>query len=164
MHSRMYARTAQGLTERHEAAKIADREFERVKQEKLAAEHIKAKRLSGDSAEANGSLASKSKVKLREMSNRASAAASRARMVVYCKDLEVRVDRLEDERNSISLRAERAIRKSKRLEGENVKIKKILRSLYELKVEKVTDVLVKTDALLLLNPANEETDDENQAD
>lgn len=146
------------LKEKSEAAAVADREFDKVKKAKLAAEREKA--LKNGKREAmpvgNSEVEAKAeKQRDRERSNRASAAASRARMVVYCKDLEKRVDRLEEQRNVSDLKAQQAIRKVHKLSAENSKIKKVLRKLYDMKLDKVTDILVKTDTLLLLAPSHE---------
>ncbi len=73
----------QELKERREAFHFANSEFNGVKRVKLD----------------------------RERANRASAAASRAKIVCYARELEKRTDRFELDRNLHSQRADRAIRK-----------------------------------------------------
>ena len=86
-------------------------------------------------------------------------------MVVYLKDLEVRVDKLERERNTIKVKSEKLARTTARLKTQNQKMKNVLRALYNAKNPKVMDLLIKTDALLLLGSSDGlgyQTEDEDE--
>lgn len=130
------------LKERREANECATSEFHRVKQEKLRSELAKKSRFAEGSDE--------EKKKEREMANRASAAASRAKIVCYSKELEKRTDRLEIERNRAMLRADRAIKKLDTMRKEMRMLKKVLRDIWEMKEERTSSYLFESNVLHLL--------------
>lgn len=148
------AAAAPELRERAEAQARATTEFLRVKRAKLARERA-AQRSHGDARVA--------RQQERERANRASAAASRAKIVCYARELERRTDRLESERNSHAARAERAERKLGVLRDEARKLKHVLRALWERKHADTCAYLVDSNALFLLASHAEEDSDQEDA-
>ncbi len=138
-----------GLRERREAIARATYEFYRVKRAKLEKESEHGAR-AGNSKE--------KKQLYRERANRASAAASRAKIVCYAKELEKRTDKLEQERNLQLKKAERAIQKLHSMKEKTTKLKNILRYLWEKRDPNTCSFLIESNALALLAP---NTDDEN---
>lgn len=134
----------QELKERREANEYATNEFHRVKEEKLRSELSKKTGFTRGTEE--------EKKKDREMANRASAAASRAKIVCYSKELERRTDRLEIERNRETVRADHAIKKLNTMKKQMQKLKKVLRDLWEMKEERTCSYLFNSDILPLLGP------------
>ena len=137
------------LKECMEARQFAIREFNRVKREKLENERAKSMRLSGVKDD---------KQMDRERSNRASAAASRAKIVFYSKDLERRTDRLEMERNREMKRADRASKRLRGLQEEVRNLKKALRDIWEMKDQRTCSYLMDSEALFLLSSRQEDSD------
>lgn len=129
------------LRERKEAIARATYEFYRVKQAKLEKESEYG---------AKGGNSKEKKQLYRERANRASAAASRAKIVCYAKELEKRTDRLEQERNIQLRRAERAIQKLKTVKESTVKLRNILRHLWEKRDPNTCSYLVDSNALVLI--------------
>lgn len=138
------------LKERREANECATSEFRRVKRAKLDMERAKKSSIREGTEE--------EKKKDREMANRASAAASRAKIVFYSKELEKRTDRLEMERNREIARADRAIRKLRSLKREMHTLKKVLRDLWEMKEDKTCSYLVDSNVLFLLGSRQDDGD------
>lgn len=137
------------LKERREAIANAQSEFYRVKNEKMKKEDNKSP---GSNQEDNKRLQ-------RERNNRASAAASRAKIICYAKELEKRTDRLELERNHQALRAEKAVKKYKSFKDTNKKLKSILRSLWELKNPEACSFLINSDSLFLIGNKEDSSND-----
>lgn len=146
MRRDLMERTAE-LKERREATDCANTEFNRVKRAKLENERAKS-RLNGTDTSAYDEKAVKQLD--RERANRASAAASRAKIVCYARELEKRTDRLERDRNAHALRAEKAIKRLKSLRDESKRLKEVLRNLWQLKDPKTCSYLVDSNALFLL--------------
>lgn len=141
------------LKERREANECATHEFVRVKRAKLEDERAKVGMWSPGSEDVK-----KEKQKDREMANRASAAASRAKIMFYNKELERRTDRLEMERNKEVKRADRASRKLKALRDEILPLKRALREIWEMKDQRTCSYLMSSDVLFLLGSKKEDTD------
>lgn len=137
------------LNERREASTIANEEFKRVKKAKLDTERANWGESCGGMTE--------DKQKDREQANRASAAASRAKNICYSKELEVRTDRLEVERNEERMRADRAMRQLKKLGKEVHMLKTALKDIWNMKEHRTCTYLVDSNALFLLNPRHEDT-------
>lgn len=133
--------SAPELRERAEAQERATTEFLRVKRAKLARERATT-RSHGDARVA--------RQQERERANRASAAASRAKIVCYARELERRTDRLELDRNRHCARADRAERKLAVLREEARRLKSVLRALWERKHPDTCAYLVDSNALFLL--------------
>lgn len=119
------------LKERQEACDLATYEFKRVKRAKLT------------SRGAGGNI--------RERTNRASAAASRAKIMCYSRELEKRTDKLEAERNQLRATTGRTERELGQLEAKNRKLKAVVRELWELKDPKTCAYLVDSNVLFLLS-------------
>lgn len=136
------------LKERREAYDSAVYEFNRVKCAKLEKERLRSNSDYGKKGE--------QKRKDRERANRASAAASRAKIVFYSKELEKRIDQIELERNRQLGRAERATAQVEVLQSEVHTLKKALRGIWEMKDPKACAYLLKPDVLLLLMSRKEE--------
>lgn len=142
------------LKERREAIAHAQSEFYRVKQEKMEKEAKKARNTNPK----------EEKQLQRERTNRASAAASRAKIICYAKELEKRTDRLERERNFQEARTQKTIKKLKQYKDVNKKLKGILKSLWELKDPKACSFLIESESLFLIGPTADQedsSDDEN---
>lgn len=134
------------LKERNEAIKLADLEFYRVKREKLQVERAK-----------RGSVADKELS--RDAINRASAAASRAKLVYLARDLELRTDRLELERNMIDQFSKRLARRLKTSQEDKKRVLDLVRALMELKHPQVSSLLFKFNILHAMHSTDEETSD-----
>lgn len=138
------------LREKQEASEFATKEFVRVKRQKLENERAKPG--------AERREAKDEKQLDRERCNRASAAASRAKIVFYSKELEKRTDRLEMERNKETERADRATKKLKVLQEEVRCMKKALRDLWEMKNPGTVSYLVDSGVLFFLSSRQEHCD------
>lgn len=131
------------LVERISASKYAQVEFERVKKEKLQMQHPGLK--------TNGNS---NTVSHRVRTNRASAAASRARIFCYARELEKCTDRLEEERNSYRMKSERSRKTIEETHAQNMKLRGVLQKLWDMKDPTVCSFLVDTQAIFLISPAN----------
>eukprot|EP00177_Eucheuma_denticulatum_P005963 GFKZ01010876.1.p1 GENE.GFKZ01010876.1~~GFKZ01010876.1.p1 ORF type:complete len:248 (+),score=32.67 GFKZ01010876.1:567-1310(+) len=141
------------LKEIREAREFADHEFRRVKEEKLKSERAKKP------SSATPAQTESDKKKEREAANRASAAASRAKIVCYSTELEKRTNRLELERNTEAERADRAIRKAEGMRREMRILKKVLRELWEMKENRTCSHLLDSNVLFLLGSGMEDNED-----
>lgn len=137
------------LKERKEAYEFADDEFRRVKRAKLETERANSRSSPEGMTE--------DKQTGREQANRASAAASRAKIICYSKELEKRTDRLEVERNEERKRADRAMRKLKMLRNEVHMLKRVLREIWDMKEHRTCTYLVDSDVMFLLSSRQEDS-------
>ncbi len=131
------------LKERREAIQLADLEFYRVKREKLCRERAKY----GCSSD---------KELRRDAINRASAAASRAKLVYLARDLENRTDQLEYERNLSDERSKRLVKKMKQLQDERKMVHNVLRTLWEQKDATVCAILLESNIMHVLQSLDDE--------
>lgn len=143
------------LREKREAIAKATCEFYRVKREKLGKESQLGKKATNNKEQ---------KQLNRERANRASAAASRAKIVCYAKELEKRTDKLEQERNHQMKIAEKAIQKLNQAKENNDKLKKILRSLWERRDPNTCSYILESNALVLIAPKLEGENEEEMRD
>ncbi len=134
------------LKERREAVQLADLEFYRVKREKLCRERAK-----------NG--CSSDKELHRDAINRASAAASRAKLVYLARELENRTDKLEYERNLSDERSIRMAKKMRDLQDDRKKVHNVLRTLWERKDPTICAVLLESKIMQILRAVEDETCD-----
>ncbi len=132
------------LKERREAIQRADLEFYRVKREKLSKERAK------HDCYSDGELP-------RDAINRASAAASRAKLLYLARDLENRTDRLECERNLTDERSKRLAEKVRDLQDERNKVCNVLRTLWERKDPTICAILVESNIVNVLRALEDET-------
>lgn len=144
-----------GLRERREAEDFANNEFNRVKRAKLEKERLKT-------AGRRGRVVKGERQLDRERANRASAAASRAKIVCYARELEKRTDSLEANRNLHRARADCYAKKLAALRVEARTLKRVLRALWEQKDPATCAYLVDSDALFLLASNAEEDVDPDE--
>lgn len=114
------------LVERIAASKHAQAEFERVKKGKLEY------RSSISKPHTNTDIST------RVRTNRASAAASRARIFCYASELEKCADRLEEERNKYYIKSEQ----HGKTIGENVKLRNVFQKLWDMKEPTISRVII----------------------
>ena len=134
------------LKERREAIQLADLEFYRVKREKLCAERAK-----------NG--CSSDKELHRDAINRASAAASRAKLVFLARDLENRTDRLEYERNLSEEWCKKMAKKVKDLQDDRKNVHNVLRRLWEQKDATICAILLESNIMHVLQALEDDSCD-----
>lgn len=134
---------SQKLKERQEACDLATTEFNRVKRAKLSVYPV---------------VPGKDIIGNRERTNRASAAASRAKIMCYSRELEHRIDRLETERNHLRATTQITTRRLEKLGIRNAMLKKAVRSVWELKDAKTCAYLVDSNILYVLSEDRNRTD------
>lgn len=130
------------LRERKEAYDVADAEFQKVKKRKLETERESWRPMFAGSRE--------ERQKEREAANRASAAASRAKIICLSRELGKRTDKLERERNDAKRQVERNSRKNKTLIRENDNLKRVLNDIWKMKEHQTCTYLVESNALFFL--------------
>ncbi len=134
------------LKERREAVQLADLEFYRVKRMKLCRERAKHDCPSDEELP-------------RDATNRASAAASRAKLVFLARDLENRTDRLEYERNLSEERSMRMAKTLKDLQNDRKNVQSILRTLWERKDPTVCAIFLESNIMNVLAAAEDDVCD-----
>lgn len=134
----------ESLKERQEAIKLADQEFYRVKREKLHNERTKRGCLSDNELG-------------RDAVNRASAAASRAKLVYLARDLELRTDRLEHERNMFKEYSNRVANGLRNFQENKKLVSDVFQALWELKDPLVCSILFESNIMHALHHTEEET-------
>ncbi len=135
---------ANDLKERREAIQRADLEFYRVKREKLYRERAKY------GCSSDGELP-------RDAVNRASAAASRAKLVYLARDLENRTDQLEYVRNLLDERSKRLAKKVKDLQDDRKNVRNVLQTLWERKDPTICAILLESNIIHILRAVEDDT-------
>jgi len=138
------------LVERIVASKYAQLEFDRVKKEKM------------QNAVSKTHISNKADISQRVRTNRASAAASRARIFCYARELEKCTDRLEEQRNNYRLKSEHRMNVIQEMQAQNEKLRSVLHKLWDKKDPDICRVLIDTEAMFLLSPTQKTFATENK--
>lgn len=131
------------LKEREEAIRLADLEFYRVKREKLYIERAKRGCSTDDELR-------------RDAINRASAAASRAKLVYLVRDLEVRTERLEYERNVFHERSMRMFKRLESFQQDRKRVQNAIQALLKCNVPAVHSILTQSNFSGILHLQDED--------